>query len=166
MKKDSRSAVTSGIIALVVLSLVYGLTAVMARYFSDSVGIFEQWYLRFFIAAIVILIVFHKKIDLHKFFHLSMREHILVAVRGFVGFVLAASLYALSTQHATIGSVAVMQVVPMTALFGWLILREHVSMQKLALILTSFVGAAIILIASSILAYTDARRQPIVPSPE
>lgn len=138
----------TGIVALVVLTLVYGLTAVMARYFSESVGIFEQWYVRFFIAAIVMLIVFWNKIDISKFFRVSRKEMNLVLVRGFVGFVVAAGLYALSTLYATIGSVAVMQVVPTTALFGVIILHEKLTRGKVGIITVSFVGALMVLAQS------------------
>ena len=138
-----------GIIALIFLTFIYGLTAVMARFFSDSIGIFEQWYLRFLIGTILMLIVFRHKINLKKFLHLSKKESRLVLARGFIGYVIAAGLYALSTQFATIGSVAVMQVVPMTALFGVLLLHERLSKKRLALIGVSFLGAVLVILQTA-----------------
>ena len=140
----------TGIVALVVLTLIYGLTAVMARFFSDSVGIFEQWYIRFFIASVAMLIVFHRKIRFNAILGASKKDHVLMAVRGLIGFVVATGLYALATQHASIGSVAVMQVVPTTAFFGWLLLRERISPQTFLLILLSFVGAILVVSRSGI----------------
>ncbi len=137
-----------GIVALACLAFIYGLTAVMARYFSDSVGIFEQWYIRFLIAVVVMLIVFWRKIELTKFLHLSTKERWLLIVRGTVGYVLASGLYALSTQYATIGSVAVMQVLPITALFGVIILHESLSKTRVSLIVVSFVGALLVVLQS------------------
>lgn len=147
-KHRERNHVVLGVIALVALTAIYGLTAVMSRYFSESVGIFEQWYIRFSIAAIAMLVVFWRKIELKKFLRLSTRELWLVIARGFIGFVLAAGLYALSTLYATIGSVAVMQVVPLTALFGVLLVHEVLTKQKLGLILVAFAGALMVLLRS------------------
>ena len=140
----AKNNVPSGIIALVLLTVIYGFTAVMARFFSESVGIFEQWYLRFLIALLIMLVVFRKKIKLAKFMQASSTELWLVVVRGFVGFVVAAGLYALSTQLATIGSVSVMQVVPTTALLGVLLLHERVNKKVLSLIGLSFLGAVLV----------------------
>lgn len=147
---SGRSSSQTGIIALVVLTFIYGLTAVMARYFSTDLGVFTQWYLRFFFALLLMTLVLRKKIRFNALLHVSRREHLLVAVRGLVGFVLAAGLYALSTQYTTIASVAVMQVVPTTAIFGWLLLREHVALRKGLLIAASFVGAALVAMKSGL----------------
>ncbi|MFZ1801750.1 MAG: DMT family transporter [Candidatus Saccharimonas aalborgensis] len=136
--------VRSGILALIVLTAIYGITAVMARFFSDSIGLFEQWYIRFSIALVLMLVVFHRKIRFAYLFQVSRRERILVAVRGLLGFVAAAGLYALSTQYASIASVAVMQAIPTMALFGWLILRETMTTRKFSLILLAFVGALLV----------------------
>ncbi len=147
MEKTDRTL--KGIIALVVLTIVYGLTAVMARFFSDSVGIFEQWYIRFAFAGVFTYLVFYRKIRLHTIIHASRKEHMLVAARGLIGFVVAAGLYAWSTQLTSIGAVAAMQVVPTTAFFGWLLLHERISADRFGLIIMAFFGALLIVTKGS-----------------
>jgi drug/metabolite transporter (DMT)-like permease len=133
-----------GLIALVLLALIYGITGIFARYFTMHLGVFEQWYLRFFVALIVTIIVFRRKIDYHKFMHISRTEWTVMSIRGIVGFVGALWLYAESTHYTTIGSVAAMQIVPTTALLGVIIFHEKVSKAMLGLIVLSFAGAAIV----------------------
>lgn len=144
MKGKTANHQLRGFLALVLLALIYGLTGIFARYFSTHLGVFEQWYLRFLVALIVTVIVFHRKIDYRKFRHISRTEWIVMLVRGIVGFVGALWLYAESTHYTTIGSVAAMQIVPTTALLGILIFHEKVSRTLLGLIVLSFAGAAIV----------------------
>ncbi len=144
MKNKQPSKANSGIAALVVLTFIYGLTAVMARFFSENLGLFEQWYLRFAIAAIFMAVVFRKKIRFRKLLSASKKEQAIMASRGLIGFVLAAALYALSTHYATIGSVAVMQVVPTTAFFGYLLIGERINRTTGLLIGISFLGAVLV----------------------
>lgn len=133
-----------GIAALVFLALTYGLTGILARYLTQDLEIFEQWYIRFLIALIVAILVFRRNIRFSKFKHLSRPEVTMIISRGILGFVFATWLYALSTHYATIGSVAAMQIVPMTAVFGIILFHEKVSRITLGLIIVSFAGAAIV----------------------
>lgn len=118
----------------------------MARFFSDEVSIFEQWYIRFLIAAILLAVVFRHKIRFGRILRVSAREKWLVISRGLIGFVLGAGLYAWAAQHAKIGSVAAMQVVPSTAILGAILIREKVSAKKALFIALSFVGALFIVL--------------------
>lgn len=136
----------SGVAALVILAAIYGLTAVMSRYFSLETSLFEQWYLRFGLAALLTALIFYRKIDFKKFLHLSRREFNLVLFRGFVGFVAAAGLYALASQQEKIGVVSLMQILPMTAVFGVLIMHEKLTWQRALLLSMSFIGAVVVLL--------------------
>lgn len=144
MKNKTANHQLRGLVALILLALVYGLTGIFARYFSTHLGVFEQWYLRFLVALIVTVIVFHRKIDYRKFRRISRTEWTVMSIRGLVGFVGALWLYAESTHYTTIGSVAAMQIVPTTALLGIIIFHEKVSKTLLGLIVVSFAGAAVV----------------------
>jgi len=143
---NTKSHTQLGVYALVVLTAIYGLTAVMARYFSDEVSIFEQWYVRFAIAAVLLALVFRNKIRFRQLLRVSGREKFIFTARAIIGFVFAASLYAWASQHAKIGSVAAMQVVPTTALLGVLLLREKISPQKVLIIGLAFAGALVVVL--------------------
>lgn len=135
-----------GILALVLLTAIYGLTAVMSRYFSESTSVLEQWYIRFGLASACMAIFLRKKIRFCKFMTASRYELKLMTVRGVIGFLFGAGLYALSSQKTDIASVTMLQVVPTTALLGVLILREKLPTKKIVLIAMSFIGALVILV--------------------
>lgn len=149
MKQRSKSYASTGVLALALLALIYGLTAVMARYFGTRTGVFEQWYLRYAIGAIFCIILFHGKISYRKFLHLSQRDAGLIVVRVILGSVIAVALYTLAAQKAKIGPVAFMQVLPTTALLGVILLKERISRLKAALVLLSFLGAAIVVVTDT-----------------
>lgn len=136
----------SGIVALVFLTAIYGLTAVMSRYFSLETSMFEQWYIRFGLASLLMAIAFKHKIDFKKFAHLSRRELRLLLFRAAIGFVIAAGLYALASQREKIGVVSLMQILPLTAVFGVLIMHEKLSWQRLSLVALSLFGAVVVLL--------------------
>lgn len=139
-----KSARTLGIAALFVLVLIYGITPVMARFFSSHLGVYEQWYLRFFVAACVMALFFRKNIRFRKLLTHSRYEIWLAVVRGALGLGVGAILYALSTKYTTIGSVTAMQIVPFTAVFGVVLLRERLGFSRALLIGVSFVGAFLV----------------------
>jgi drug/metabolite transporter (DMT)-like permease len=136
----------SGVVALAILAAIYGLTAVMSRYFSGETSLFEQWYLRLGLAALLTAIIFYRKIDFKKFTHLSRRELGLVMFRGIVGSVLATGLYALASQQEKIGVVSLMQILPLTAVFGMLLMHEKLTLRRALLLAISFVGAIVVMV--------------------
>ncbi|MCA9318545.1 DMT family transporter [Candidatus Saccharibacteria bacterium] len=141
LHKDANRAV----LALVALTAIYGLTAVMARYFSDATSIFEQWYIRFFWAAVIMSLVFRHHLRFQRLKTVSRYELWLAILRGFIALVLGAGLYAWSAQHAKLGIVTVMQVVPTTALLGMWLLGERLNRLKTTCIVLSFIGAVVII---------------------
>jgi len=140
-----KSKFGSGVVALVVLAAIYGLTAVMSRYFSLQTSLFEQWYLRFGVASVLTALVFYRKIEYKKFLHASSHELNLMVLRGIIGLVLAAGLYALASQQEKIGIVSLMQILPLTAVFGMLIMHEKLTRQRALLLTMSLIGAIIVL---------------------
>ena len=140
-----KSKFGSGVLALVVLAAIYGLTAVMSRYFSLQTSLFEQWYLRFGVASVLTALVFYRKIEYKKFLHASSHELNLMVLRGVIGLILAAGLYALASQQEKIGIVSLMQILPLTAVFGMLIMHEKLTRQRALLLTMSLIGAIIVL---------------------
>ncbi|PID32767.1 hypothetical protein CR956_00755 [Candidatus Saccharibacteria bacterium] len=131
------------------LALIYGLTAIMARYFSQEVGIFESWYIRLAISAVLMLMLFHRKIDFKKFRRIGKKDWSLLVFRALAASLLGTLLCTLSTCYTSIGAVAAMQVVPMTAIFGVIILGEKLNRRNTALIALAFVGALMVVMRST-----------------
>jgi drug/metabolite transporter (DMT)-like permease len=138
----------AGFLAVTVLATTYGLTAVMARYLSTDAGVFEQWYLRYGIAFILSVIIFHRQVDYQKFARLPAREWAVVLFRTIVGSVAAVSIYTLAADDTKIALVAFMQILPSTALLGVLLFHEQVSRPRLVLIGLSFLGATLVCVNS------------------
>lgn len=139
-------ATPSGLLAIFALSLIYGVTAVFARYIGTETKLFEQWYLRYGIMFILSIIVFHRHVDFRKFLRLPRKEWAIILFRALIGSVLAVALYTLAAEKAKIGIVAFMQVVPSTALFGIFLFHEKVSKARAVTILLAFLGASLVVV--------------------
>lgn len=146
MKSRQLYATPSGLLAIFVLALIFGVTAIFARYLSTETKLFEQWYLRYGIMFILSVIVFHRQVDFRKFRTLPLREWAIVLFRALIGSVLAVALYTLAAEKAKIGIVAFMQVVPSTALFGIFLFHEKVSKARATMILLAFLGASLVVV--------------------
>jgi drug/metabolite transporter (DMT)-like permease len=148
VKSQKLHFTTRGLVAVTVLAAIYGLTAVLARFLASGLGVFEQWYLRYGIGFVFAAVIFRKQISYRKFLRLPRGEWLLLVFRSIIGTVLAVSLYTLASEKAKIGPVAFMQVLPSPALFGVLLLHEKISWQRAALVVTSFLGAAVVAVNS------------------
>ncbi len=148
MKHRELHATTGGITAVAALAVIFGITAVLARYLGVHTELFEQWYLRYGIMFLLSLIVFWRRIKLRKFLTLPAREWGVIFFRAAIGSVLAVALYTLAAQQATIGVVAFMQVLPSTALLGMLLFHERVTKARAAAILLAFLGASLVAVKS------------------
>ena len=137
---------SSGILALVLLAIYFGATAVLARYLSVGNDLFEQWYMRFGIATVAALLVFRKRINLKKFLHLPKRDWQVLALRVLSGGVAAIALYTLAAQQTKIGTVAFMQAVPIMALLAVVLMNDKLTPQKAGLVALSFIGAAAVVL--------------------
>jgi drug/metabolite transporter (DMT)-like permease len=148
MEKHKLHATPSGLLAIFVLALIFGVTAIFARYLSTGTALFEQWYLRYGIMFTLSVIVFHRRVNFRKFLTLPRKEWAIILFRALIGSVLAVALYTLAAEKAKIGIVAFMQVVPSTALFGILLFHERVSKARAATILLAFLGASLVVVNS------------------
>jgi drug/metabolite transporter (DMT)-like permease len=137
-----------GTLALILLALCYGLTAVVARYLSVRAGIFESWYLRYGLAAVFALALFRGHIRFRKFLSLPWREWIVLIGRSVTGCVVAVALYTLASETAKIGPVSFMQVLPSTTLLGVLLFKDKLGLKKGLLVALAFTGAAGVVVGS------------------
>ena len=148
MEKSRLHATTGGLFAVATLALIFGLTAIFARYLSTGTKLFEQWYLRYGLMFILSIVVFHRHVNFRKFLNLPPKEWAVILFRAAVGSVLAVSLYTVAAREAKIGVVAFMQVIPSTALLGIVLFHERVSKVRAVTILLAFVGASLVVIGN------------------
>ena len=146
MKNRQLHATTGGLLAIATLAVIFGLTAVLARYLGTETELFEQWYLRYGIMFLLSILVFHRRVNFRKFLTLPGKEWLVILFRAFIGSVLAVALYTLAAQQAKIGVVAFMQVLPSTALLGILLFHERVSKARAGAILLAFLGASLVVV--------------------
>lgn len=134
-----------GFAALVVLAAIWAFYGVFARYLGHDLGLYEQWYLRFGIAFLLAIAVFHRQISWRKFAHLSTGEWQLLLFRAIFGQVIAIGFFTLAAERTQIGILTFMEAIPASSIAGILLFHERVSWRRATLIAVSFLGALLIL---------------------
>jgi len=133
-----------GVLAILSLAVVYGILPLLPRYLSTSFLLFQQVYLRMFAGFILSFLFFYKRIDFKKLKKIPAKEWGLLALRALVYYLLGVVLYTQALLLTKIGNVAFIQAIPMTAILGFIILRERPTFQKILLVFLSFIGVLII----------------------
>jgi drug/metabolite transporter (DMT)-like permease len=133
-----------GILALIGLAFTYASFGFFTRYLSLSFGFFQQLYLRIFAGLIIGFLIFSKDIDFSKLKKITFNEWLLLIFRGASYYLLGAALFNKAVLLTKISTVAFIGSIPMTAILGFLILKEKISPQKIIFITLSFIGVIII----------------------
>jgi len=135
---------TKGVIALVALSFVYSIVALIPRYLSASFELFQQIYLRVFLGFIFATIFFRKNINFNKIITSPLKDLGLIFLRATSYYLLGVALWTQALLLTKISNVALIGAIPMTAILGWIILKERFTWQKASLVLLAFLGTLII----------------------
>lgn len=137
-----------GILALIGLAFTYASFGFFTRYLSLSFGLFQQLYLRIFAGLIIGFLIFGKNFRFSKLKKISTKEWVLMIFRAIAYYLLGAALFNKAILVTKISTVSFISSLPMTAILGFLILKEKATLQKILLICLSFVGVLIISIKS------------------
>jgi len=129
-----------GVLALLLLAVVYGILPLIPRYLSTSFLLFQQVYLRIFVGFILSFVFFRKSIDFEKLKKLPLKEWGLLALRAFSYYLLGVVLYTQALLLTKIANVAFIGAIPMTAILGFIILKERLTFEKISLVFLSFLG--------------------------
>src|SRR5260221_6199451 len=130
MKLQQLKEREKGTIALLGLALIWGLLPLLPRYLSISFTVIQQLYLRLGIGCILVAIIFFRKIQYEKFRKLKVREFSFLFLRSFIYFVLGAGLYVQALLLTKISNVEFISAIPMTAVLGFILLREKLTVPK------------------------------------
>jgi drug/metabolite transporter (DMT)-like permease len=129
-----------GILALIGLAFTYATFGFFSRFLSLSFDFFQQIYLRLFAGLVLGFLMFKNQIDLSKLKKISLKEWLLLIFRAFFYYLLGAVLFNKAVFLTKISTVAFIGSIPMTAILGFLILREPITFKKILYISLSFIG--------------------------
>lgn len=133
-----------GILALIGLAFAYASFGFFTRYLSLSFGFFQQLYLRLFAGLIIGFLIFGKKFDFSKLKKITPFEWWLLVFRAVSYYLLGAALFNKAILLTKISTVSFISSLPITAILGFLILKEKITFKKILYISLSFVGVVII----------------------
>lgn len=133
-----------GVVVLVWLAFIYAIMGVFVRYLSTSFAIFQQIYLRMFAAFLLSLVFFNKSLDLSKIKRITVKEWFLLALRSFSFYILGVNLFTRALLLTKYSNVSFIGSLPLTALFGFILFREKLTLRKVLLVTLAFVGVSLI----------------------
>lgn len=131
---------TKGVGAFLILALISSLQAIIARYLSFSLPLFEQIYLRTTIAFLLGFFFFGKNLNWRKLKKISLTEWLLIFLRSAIMFVFGAVLWVKATTLTKLGNLAFIDALPITATLILLFRVEKITFPKVFFIVLSFVG--------------------------
>jgi len=133
-----------GVLALIVLSLVFASMGLFARYLSTGFVLLQQVYLRVLAAFFLGLIFFRNDLDFSKLRKISGKEWGLLLFRSASMYVFGVTLFTQAIIMTKYSNVSFIGAIPMTALLGAFLLKEKLTVRKLLLIITAFAGVVLI----------------------
>src|SRR3989339_185910 len=133
-----------GIISLVLLALVFSSMGIFARYMKTSFTLFQQVYLRVGMAFLLGTILFNRKINFKKFLILPIHEWLVLIFRALTLYLFGVSLFTYGILNAKYSNVSFISALPLTAVFGFILLKEKFSYQKLLYVFLAFLGVIFI----------------------
>lgn len=133
-----------GFIAVVGLALLSVLIGITTRYLSKYFPLYQQIYLRIFTAFILGFIVFGKSLHFRKICKISPKEWLLLVSRSCLSFILGAPLWVTGFSAAKLANASFIDSIPMSAVMGFIILRERISVRKITLLFLAFLGVVLI----------------------
>lgn len=133
-----------GILALLLLSAVYGGVGIVTRYLNVYFPILVQIYLRLLIAVLIGFVLFRGKLRFEKLSQISAKEWFLILIRTLASFVLAAPLWVAGANTAKLANVGFIDSLPLTAAFSLALGLEKFTLKKGLYILLSFAGVVIL----------------------
>ncbi len=140
----SKTEHQKGVLALILLALVFASMGLFARYLSTGFLLFQQVYLRMFAALVVGYFVFRRQIDISKFKKLPAKEWLIIIVRAVSYSLFGIILFTQAIILTKYSNVSFIGSLPVTAVLGFILLHEKFSLKKLLLVLLAFVGAILI----------------------
>lgn len=133
-----------GIIALLALAMMYGFTALITRYLSLSFDLLPQIYLRLGVGFLLSMFFFRMHLHTEKLATLPHREWGILVARAFLYYLLGVTLYNEAVLLTKVTNVVLVEMIPITAIFGFILLKEPFTFKKAGIIALSMLGVCIV----------------------
>lgn len=135
---------TKGIAALIALSLVFASMGVFVRFLQFDFTILQQVYLRVFAALVLGTALFWKDLHFSKLRRVPARDWIILLLRASSLYLIGVTLLSKAYTLTFYSNVSFIGALPLTAVLGFILLREKVTMQKVVFICLGFVGVVLV----------------------
>lgn len=133
-----------GMIAIIVLSFIFATMGIFARYLNAEFTILQQTYLRIFAAFLLGLLIFYKDIDFKKIKKISLKEWSLLVFRSIALYLIGVTLISEAYIIAKYSNISFISALPITAILGFIFLKEKVTFSKIFFIILGFLGVILI----------------------
>lgn len=137
------SETKKGVIALIVLALVFATMGVFVRPLGTGFALFEQTYLRIGLAFLMAVLIFWKDLSWGKLATLPKKDWLVLIFRA-VALYLGVALFTESILHAKYGNAYFLNNLPLLPVFAYFLLRERLPLGTLAWIGVAFLGTILI----------------------
>lgn len=132
-----------GFFAITVVAVAFASMGIFARYLSTDLALFQQTYLRIALAAVMAFVVFRKHISVRRVLSAPLKEVIVVAFRAVMLYG-AVVLFTAAILHTKYANVSLVAMVPLLPLFGYFLLGEHVTREKIMYVALGFLGVVLV----------------------
>ncbi len=143
--RSNAAETRKGVISLIVLAFVFATMGVFARYLSTSFELFEQTYLRIGFAFLLGVVLFYKDINWSKLRALPRRDVGILIFRA-ITLYLGVTLFTEAILHTKYGNASFVSTLPLLPLFGYIFLKERLSLRTITYIGIGFIGILFITI--------------------
>lgn len=136
-----------GIVALILLTILFASMGIFARYMQTSFTILQQVYLRIAAALLIAVVIFRKKLNFKKLSRVTKKDWIILTVRSLSMYVFGVVLFTYGIINAKYSNVSFISALPLTAIFGFVLLKEKITFWKIFYVLIAFIGVIFISVA-------------------
>lgn len=120
---------------------------IFARALSTSFPLFTQVFVRIFAAFLMCVVLFSKDFRWKTVRSISRKDWFVLIVRSICFYAIGIPLFTLSIIETKYGNVSFVNAIPLSALLGWILLREKMTPQKFLFLFLAFFGVVLISVA-------------------
>lgn len=141
MKLSARHRGISAIISACLLSVLMG---VFIRLLEKKMGDFQQIYIRMIVGFFVGLFLYWRNLSFSKLKKINIKEWMLLFFRSFCFYVVGVVLFVKAYIEGKFSTVAFIQALPVSAILGFIVFKEKITIKRTLLVLFAFLGVVLV----------------------